>query len=274
MAKESNIVVCGSARVGKSTLINALCGRELAKTSNSLSSKTDRMEKYILNRDYISSNEASNSNENQYSITIWDTPGIESWTKEHVQEHISKIMMKSNPVCMIYCASPGSFARLDQLEWIIETCIKSNIYCALVCTNKYNGGRQSREQLLKDFHSLLSQYQPMTKDENNVKYYGDAALCTTVNSIPFEDEDLGAQKGVEGINELLFGITSSLKGDKLIAWCHTIADNKSFWSTMVNQLTEVYKIARPIVEEALQKHGNDIAKALIPLIIGAILTKK
>ncbi|CAF1300843.1 unnamed protein product [Adineta steineri] len=269
MVQESNIVVCGSARVGKSTLINALCGKELAKTSNSLSSKTDQMEKYMLNRDYISSNEASNSNESQYSITIWDTPGIESWTKEHVQEHISRIMLKSNPVCMIYCASPGSFARLDQLEWIIESSIKSNIYCALVCTNKYSGGKQSREQLLKDFHSLLSRYRPMTKNENNVKYYGDAALCATVNSIPFEDEDRGVEKGVEGINELLFGITSSLKGDKLIAWCHTIADNESFWSAMANQLAEVYKIARPIAEEVLQNHGKDIAKALIPFIIRA-----
>ncbi len=43
MAQQFNVVVCGSARVGKSTLVNALCGRELAQTSSSLSSKTDKI---------------------------------------------------------------------------------------------------------------------------------------------------------------------------------------------------------------------------------------
>jgi hypothetical protein len=56
---------------------------------------------------------------------------------------------------MIYCASPGSFARLDQLEWIIDTCIRSNIYCALVCTNKFTGRSQQRIELLNDFNSLF-----------------------------------------------------------------------------------------------------------------------
>jgi small GTP-binding protein len=269
MAQEFNVVVCGSARVGKSTLVNALLGKEVAKTSSSLCSKTDQIEKYVLNGAYKPIREASNSKE--YSITIWDTPGIESWTKEHVQKHISKIMMQSNPVCMIYCASPGSFANIEHIKWIIETCIKSNIYCAFVCTNKYSGGSQKRIQLLQEFHSLLSQYEPMTKDENNVKYYGNVALCTSVNSIPFENEDFGARKHVEGINELLFAITSSLKGDKLVAWCYTIADNQSFWSTMANHLSEFYQISRPIVEELVQKHGKDIAIALISLIINAIL---
>jgi GTPase SAR1 family protein len=266
MAKEFNIVVCGSARVGKSTLVNALLGKEVAKTSNSLCSITDQMERYILNGGY---NEASNSNE--YSITLWDTPGIESWTKEHVQEHISNIMMQSKPVFMIYCASPGSFARTDYIKWITETCIKSNIYCAFVCTNKYCGGSQKRAQLLDEFHLLLTEYQPMTRNENNVKYYGNVALCTSVNSIPFENEDFGITKDVEGINELLFAITTSLKDDKLAAWCYTIADNQSFWSTMTDHLSVFYKVAQPILKEAVQKHGKDIAKYLIPWIISAIV---
>jgi ribosome biogenesis GTPase A len=49
MAQEFNVVVCGSARVGKSTLVNALLGKEVAKTSSSLCSKTDQIEKYVLN---------------------------------------------------------------------------------------------------------------------------------------------------------------------------------------------------------------------------------
>jgi GTPase SAR1 family protein len=272
MSNQFNIVVCGSARVGKSTLINALCGRELAQTSSSLSSKTDKIEKYVLNRVSTSNNEASNSRE--YSITIWDTPGIESWTKEHVQQHLSRIMIESKPLCMIYCASPGSFARLEQLEWIIDTCIRSNIYCALVCTNKYSGGSEKREQLLNDFYSILSKHHSISRDVNNIKYYGDIALCASVNSVIYENKDFQVRKEVEGINELLFAITTSLKDDKLAAWCFTIADNESFWSTMGQRLLEFFEVARPAIETYVREHGTDIAKQLIPIIISIALHKK
>ncbi|CAF0994140.1 unnamed protein product [Rotaria sp. Silwood1] len=272
MAKQFNIAICGSARVGKSTLVNALCGKEVAQTSSSLCSVTDEMKKYVLNRSCHSVNEATNATE--YSITIWDTPGIESWTKDNVQKHITKIMLESTPLCMIYCASPGSFARLDLLQWLVDACIKSNIFCALVCTNKYSGGRQQRVHVLNDFHSLLSRYHTMTRDEANVNYYGNVALCTSVNSIVYEDIDLGVQRGVEGINELIFAITTSLKDEKLAAWCYTIADNESFWSTMCEAMIEMYNICRPPVEEFLRKEGKDIAKFLIPLIINAIIKKK
>ncbi|CAF3606646.1 unnamed protein product [Rotaria sp. Silwood1] len=76
MVKQANIVVCGSACVGKSTLVNSLCGKEVPKTSSSLCSATDEMKKYVLNQTYQSVNEAASSTE--YSITIWDTSGIES----------------------------------------------------------------------------------------------------------------------------------------------------------------------------------------------------
>ncbi|CAF5140726.1 unnamed protein product, partial [Rotaria sp. Silwood1] len=71
MVKQANIVVCGSACVGKSTLVNSLCGKEVPKTSSSLCSATDEMKKYVLNQTYQSVNEAASSTE--YSITIWDT---------------------------------------------------------------------------------------------------------------------------------------------------------------------------------------------------------
>lgn len=272
MSKKFNIAVCGSARVGKSTLVNALCGREVAQTNNTLGSVTDEMKKYVLDRAFQSSNEASNSCE--YSISIWDTPGIESWTEDHVKKHISKIMLESTPICMIFCASPGTFVRLDQLNWIVDTCIRSNIFCALVCTNKYSGGGQKRNEVLNEFHRILDNYHRMTLEENNVKYYGTIALCTSVNSITYEDVDLGVRKGVEGINELIFGLMKSLKDDRLAAWCYTVADNQSFWLTMRDGLIEFYNISRPIVEDFMRKEGKDIAKFVIPLIISALLKKR
>jgi GTPase SAR1 family protein len=271
MAKEFSIAVCGSPRVGKSTLVNALCGKQVANVSNSLNSNTDKIEKYVLKTNNTFNNDVASSAE--HSITIYDTPGIESWTEKNVRSYFSNIMKESKPLCMIYCASPGSFARLDHLQWVIDTCIESNIFCALVCTNKYFGGSNRRNEVLKEFDSLLIRYHNMTRDENNIKYYGDVALCTAVNSIVYEDRDFNVRKEVEGINELIFGILTSLKNDKVVGWCYTIADNESFWSNMQEQIIKFYELSKPVVMKFLDEHGKEIATGLIPLILAAIKRK-
>ena len=48
MKLEFNIVIIGSPRVGKSQLINALCGKALAETSPSMNSCTVDVRKYVL----------------------------------------------------------------------------------------------------------------------------------------------------------------------------------------------------------------------------------
>lgn len=48
MFDEFNIIVCGSTRVGKSTLINAICDHSLAKTSVGLDSCTKEISRYVL----------------------------------------------------------------------------------------------------------------------------------------------------------------------------------------------------------------------------------
>jgi hypothetical protein len=266
MSKEFSIAVCGSARVGKSTLVNAICGREVARTSGSLCAQTDRIQKYVINK-----NEGASSV--QYTISIYDTPGIESWTEDHVRSYFSNIMNKSKPLCMIYCASPGSFARLDQLQWLVDTCIKSNIFCALVCTNKYCGGAERRKQVMQDFHSLLTRYHGMTRDEANIKYYGTVALCTAVNSIVYEDREFNVRKEVEGINELIFGILTSLKPDMVAGWCYTIADNQPFWEAMQVKVMNFFELAQPVVVKFFDEHGKDISTSLIPLILAVIKRK-
>lgn len=260
MSKEFSVIVCGAPRVGKSTLVNALCGRKVARTSDSLNSHTSQMEKYVLRR---------TTDSNEYSITIHDTSGIESWNEKDVRRYFSDLMKESQPICLIYCASPGSFAKLEHLQWLIDTCIQSNIFCALVCTNKYLGGSEKRQQVVQDFHSLLSRYHALTRDENQIKFYGDVALCTAVNSVVYEDRELGVRKDVEGINELLFGILKSMKDEKIVGWCFTFAENEPFWTQMKEQLMQFFESAKPVVSKFIDDHGQEISTAILAMILAS-----
>ena len=252
MSKQFSIVVCGSPRVGKSSLIKALCESQSIPTSDSLNPHTNQIERYVLKRTSLIENDST-----EYAINIYDTPGLESWNDDDVRPYFTKLMTESQPICMIYCASPGSFARLDHLRWLIDTCIQSNIFCALVRTNKYSGNPQQRRQILDEFHYPLSEYHDRIRVENNIKFYSNVALCASVNSVLFEDADNSIVKHVEGIHELIFGILKSLNNEKATGWIYAISENESFWSTMLEQISAYFNIPisslQQTVKETIEK---------------------
>ncbi len=131
--KEINIVLCGSPRVGKSTLINATCQKQLAKAMPGIDSCTNRISRYHLKGEKTLGSETIN-----YDYNFWDTPGFENWSQDDIRNRLEGILKKpkSDILCMIYCASPGSFANREQLSWMLDECTKRQIFCALVCTNK------------------------------------------------------------------------------------------------------------------------------------------
>lgn len=124
--EQTNILICGSARVGKTTLINAICRKEIAKSNASLSSQTKTIERYSSRT--VMGNVTHETN-------FWDTPGIESWNETDVRNYMASLIDQTHPICMIYCASPGSFAIVDYVGWMITRCHCKNIFCALICTN-------------------------------------------------------------------------------------------------------------------------------------------
>jgi ribosome biogenesis GTPase A len=230
-----NVLISGSPRVGKSQLINALCGGEkLAKTSASLGSCTTKVECYTLE-----DNQQQTPGINPFRINFYDTPGIESWIDQNGQAKMLDYIRETDPVCLIYCASPGSYANLDQLEFVLKYCHENQIFCALVCTNMWAGDGGARNGVLKDFEKELAFFGARVKKQfeqqhdqslHEVIHFGDGALCTMVNSKEYRNKDFSnIIKPVQGIDELIHSIMEKLDDKKIRGWCHAVLYRRSYW---------------------------------------------
>lgn len=227
LSNDMNIIVCGSPRVGKSTLINAIYGQEVAEAKEGLDSVTQAIRCYTIEGCID-----TGSSTIPYAYNFWDAPGFESWGKNYVRSQLKEIIEKpqSKPVCMIFCASPGTFVNLTQLDWLLNFCIKENhIFCALVCTNKHAGQTRSLNAVLDTYNNLLSKYaNEPPRIENDIRIYGNIGLSASVNSAPYEMEEMVLPKS--GVNELIYGIMESLAGDKVLEFVFAVMENKGFWT--------------------------------------------
>lgn len=231
------ITVCGASRVGKSTLINAIVGKEVAQTSDSLNPHTKTLKEYVIDKQRDENDPRSN-----YTLKFWDTPGIESWTPEAIQEYFETLMQKTTPICIIYCISPTSFADLARVKWFVEQCMNRNILVALVCTNMYSGNRRSQvmEQFTQLLTSINSDFERLK--EGNIEYFQGKALCTMINSKQYIDEDWGISKDPSGVDELILGIAKCLSGEQQLLWLQATANNKKFWSRMGSYVNSAIRI--------------------------------
>ncbi|CAF4783160.1 unnamed protein product, partial [Rotaria sp. Silwood1] len=152
--QEFTFIVCGAPRTGKSTLINAITGKQLARTGPGLALITQESECYELKDTFREITDRQTSERcvdaQRFRIKIWDTKGIQKWDSS-----IIDIVRQKNPMCVILCASPGSFANDEFIRGLISECVNFNIFIALVCTNQWNGGDDKRKAVLQDFHDLL-----------------------------------------------------------------------------------------------------------------------
>ena len=224
-----HVVVCGSPRVGKSTLINAICGSKVAEAKEGLASVTQTISRHTMEGQCDTGSGIA-----RYKYTFWDTPGFESWKQNNIRKKVKEIIEtpETKPLCMIFCASPTTFVDLEQLEWLLDLCIKEkHIFCALVCTNKYAGQTKNLCAVLDDFKKMLSKYvNGPPREQKDIVFYGNIGLCTSVNSEPYENEN--GILPVSGVNELTYGIMESLVDDQVIDWLFLVLENKDFWNSI------------------------------------------
>ncbi len=112
--KESkmNILLMGYTGSGKSSLINALFGKEIAKAGVGKKPITQHLEKYI---------------DEQKGLILWDTKGIEATDYHDTMQSIKKEM-------------EDSFKTLDE---------KETIDVAYLCVKETSSRVQTRERVIK-----------------------------------------------------------------------------------------------------------------------------
>jgi len=152
--QEFTFVVCGAPRTGKSTLINAIINKELAPTKSGPSPVTLETISYTIEGtcpEKIDEQTGEKSQDaQQFRINIWDTKGITTWDQK-----IANIINEKNPMCLILCSSPGSFAKDEFIRPLITQCVNLKIFVALVCTNQWNDSDEKRTKVMQEFHDLL-----------------------------------------------------------------------------------------------------------------------
>ena len=127
-----SVVVVGPPRVGKSTLINAFTGENLAATNGGFTSCTKEIHDYSYEIKGYSGRK---------KIHFYDLPGIESWKPEDLDNFINELFDKTKPIIVMIVVSPNCFLNPDTMNDVIHKFYKRNIVLCFVLTNKYTCGK-------------------------------------------------------------------------------------------------------------------------------------
>ncbi|KZP22233.1 hypothetical protein FIBSPDRAFT_931233 [Athelia psychrophila] len=170
-----NIIVCGQAGFGKSSLINMLAGNTVAKTSNGMAGCTSESNSYPI------------TTPNNRKITLWDTAGLDQRSESTAMKNLCQcatLLTESTGLSLvIYLMRSRPNHDITQDYLMFKAFCKDKVPFVLVVTAldgesdragwwNRNEGHFREVGLLGDGHACIV----TTKDRNSDKAYADSAL--------------------------------------------------------------------------------------------------
>lgn len=227
-----SILVAGPARVGKSTLINSLVGRETARTSPSLNACTKDIREYRVRGEA----QTSTGEVVQRKISFWDTPGIENWTdRKEFANLTAYFVANSSPICALLCFSPGCNSKTSWMQDFASALRAQGIFVCFVVTNMYAGSDEQSEAAFSELVAIATKIfnekpRLRTAADGDLFYAGfQQGLVVKVNSKEFVSRRGNVHMPPQHLDDLAHGIIEGLQGndEKLLHWCLTILDNRT-----------------------------------------------
>jgi len=240
------IMICGSSKVGKSTLVNAICGSKVAATSHLMDRGSTETKKYSKQLFFEEGDKKVPA-----TLSFYDTKGIENWDEDKVKKYVLSLLKETNPLAMFFCVSPGTMANTQCIKWFCDACHRSKIFFALVCTNKFAGNKDQRQAVINQFTTILETVAGRKSEIN-----GEIFLChkvglvAAVNSEPFDDGRHEVDP-IEGVNELCMAVMRELDTEKLKGWMLVCLDNRDLWTKFGHEIEAFFRDTLPRVANTL-----------------------
>jgi predicted GTPase len=163
LSKPIDILCFGRAGVGKTTLLEALTGRQLGSTSR-VNHGTSKLECCEIH-DNLSNKEG---NSVKIHIRFWDSKGVEKWTggdlvelfEELKNQNVSSVFsevinVEVHPICVLYCGSGYGRINSGIVAHILREFLSSETPVFYVITNLYS---HSDETLTGQFEGAMKSW--------------------------------------------------------------------------------------------------------------------
>jgi len=237
MKKPIDILCFGRAGVGKTTLLEALTGRNLGSTPR-LDHGTTKLEcceiKEILPR--------QNGDTVPINLRFWDSRGIESWNGDDVPKMFDELKRNEvYPLCVFYCANGNGRVDSAVVTEIIRTFIQKDVVVFYLITNVFN---HNNEQLNAQFNGgkevMRKATERSARDLPGVKYgwqFHEKSFLLAVNSKEYSSL-LGRMESLN-IQKLMEICVSTLDEEQLTRFFLATLHNRTFWDKAFDTLRTV-----------------------------------
>ncbi len=186
--KERRIIVTANMSAGKSTLINALVGKYIARTSQevctgnvcyiynkpfedtkvnllatdfNMNASVEDLSSYNWNAKIVISSYFNNNNDKLERICLIDTPGVDSALNDIHSELTYNVLLKESYDAVLCVMSPtqlGTDAEKEHIQWLSQNVDKNKIVFVLNKIDNYRKGADSVEESIRELKKDLLQY--------------------------------------------------------------------------------------------------------------------